>query len=81
MAEIETVKIAAYIAAGICMGLGTIGPALAQGYIGGKACESISKRPESYNLIMRALLLGLVTVETSAIYALLVALILLFIKS
>jgi F-type H+-transporting ATPase subunit c len=81
MADIETTKMAAYIAAGVCMGLGAIGPALGQGFIGGKACESISKRPENYNLIMRALFLSLVLVETCAIYVFLVALILLFLKS
>ncbi len=72
----ESVKIAAYLAAGICMGLGTLGPALGQGFVGGKACESISKRPENAGLIMRAMFTALIMVETSAIYALLIALLL-----
>ncbi len=71
-------RVAAYIAAGLCMGIGAIGPALGQGFIGGKACESIGKRPESAGIITRTMVIALVFVESSAIYALLVALILLF---
>lgn len=72
----ESVKVAAYIAAGICMGIGTIGPALGQGFVGGKACESIGKRPENAGIIMRAMFIALIIVETVAIYALLIALLL-----
>ena len=75
---INWVKVAAYISAGICMGLGAIGPALGQGFIGGKACESIGKQPESAGLITRTMIVALAFVESSAIYALLIALILLF---
>ena len=75
---VNWVKVAAYVAAGICMGLGAIGPALGQGFIGGKACESIGKQPESAGLITRTMIVALAFVESSAIYALLIALILLF---
>ena len=72
------VKLAAYISAGICMGLGSIGPALGQGFIGGKACESIGKKAESANIVTRTMIVALAFVESSAIYALLISLILLF---
>ena len=71
-------KVAAYTAAGFCMGVGAIGPALGQGFIGGKACEGIGKQPESAGLITRTMIVALAFVESSAIYALLVSLILLF---
>jgi len=71
-------KVAAYIAAGFCMGVGAIGPALGQGFIGGKACEGIGKQPESAGLITRTMIVALAFVESSAIYALLISLILLF---
>lgn len=74
--DIESTKVAAYIAAGICMGLGTIGPALGQGFIGGKACESIGKRPEHAGVIQRGMFMSLLMVETSAIYALLISIVL-----
>lgn len=75
---VNWVKVAAYVAAGICMGIGAIGPALGQGFIGGKACESMGKQPESAGLITRTMIVALAFVESSAIYALLIALILLF---
>ena len=76
--SVNWVKVAAYIAAGICMGMGSIGPALGQGFIGGKACESIGKKTESAGVVTRTMVVALAFVESSAIYALLVALILLF---
>lgn len=77
-ADIEWVKVAAYISAGICMGIGTLGPSLGQGFIGGKACESIGKKPENSNIIIRTMVVALAFVESTAIYALLVSLILMF---
>jgi F-type H+-transporting ATPase subunit c len=76
---INWVKVAACIAAGFCMGIGAIGPSLGQGFVGGKACESIGKRPESAGLITRTMVVALAFVESSSIYALLIALVLLFI--
>lgn len=73
MADIESSRTAAYLAAGICMGVGTLGPALGLGFIGGKACESIGKRPESYSSIFRTMAVALAFVESTAIYALIVA--------
>ena len=78
MADIEFSKMAAYIAAGACMGIGTFGPALGLGFIGGKACESIGKKPESAGMIMRTMMLALVFVESTAVYCLLISLVLLF---
>ncbi|MBU4269664.1 ATP synthase F0 subunit C [Candidatus Dependentiae bacterium] len=76
---VDWVKVAACIAAGICMGIGSIGPSLGQGFIGGKACESIGKKPESAGLITRTMVVALAFAESSAIYALLIALVLLFV--
>ena len=78
MADLEFSRTAAYIAAGACMGFGTLGPALGLGFIGGKACESIGKKPESAGAITRTMMVALAFAEATAIYALLVSLILLF---
>lgn len=72
-------KVAAFIAAGVCMGIGGLGPALGQGFIAGKACESIGKRPEAGGLIVRTMVLGMAITETAVIFALLTSLILLFV--
>jgi len=66
-------KAAAFIGAAIAMGLGSIGPALGQGFIGMKACESIAKCPEKAGELRTTMLLAMGLVETSAIYALLIA--------
>jgi len=72
------VKAAAFIGAAICMGIGTIGPALGQGFIGMKSCENIGKYPENADKIRMTMILALAITETSAIYALLVAILLIF---
>jgi len=76
---VNWVKVAACVAAGVCMGKGSIGPSLGQGFIGGKACESIGKKPESAGIITRTMVVALAFAESSAIYSLLVALVLMFI--
>jgi F-type H+-transporting ATPase subunit c len=76
---INWVKVAAFIAAGVCMGFGGLGPSLGQGFIAGKACENIGKKPEASASILRTMVLGMAITETATIFALLVSLILLFI--
>jgi len=78
MADIEWAKVAAYVAAGACMGFGTLGPAIGQGLIGSKACESIGKKPECAGLVLRTMVVAIAFVESTAIYALVVSLVLLF---
>ncbi|TET33959.1 ATP synthase F0 subunit C [Candidatus Dependentiae bacterium] len=67
------VKAAAFLGAAITMGIGTIGPALGQGFIGMKACESIGKYPESSGKVRTAMMISMGLVETEAIYALIIA--------
>jgi F-type H+-transporting ATPase subunit c len=66
-------KAFAYIGAAIAMGIGSIGPAIGQGLIGMKACENIGKYPEHSGKIRNAMILAMALVETSAIYAAMVA--------
>ena len=72
------VRVAAYIGAAIVMGIGTIGPALGQGFIGSRACDNIGKYPENAGTIRTVMLLGMGIIETSAIYAFVVAILLIF---
>ena len=74
------VKAAAYLGAAIAMGLGTIGPALGQGFIGMKACENIGKYPENADQIRTTMLIAMGLTETSAIYALIISLLLIFLN-
>ena len=68
-----------YLAIGIVMGLGTLGPALAIGMIASKAAESIGRNPEATPKIQTAMVLALAFAEAIAIYGLVVALILKFV--
>lgn len=72
------VKVAAFIGAAITMAIGTIGPAIGQGMVGTKACEMIGKNPENASKIRTAMLISMTLIETSAIYALLISLLLIF---
>ena len=72
----EYIKIAAYLGAAFTMAIGTVGPAIGQGMIGTKACEMVGKNPDSSSKIQTIFFLAMVFVETSAIYAFVVALML-----
>ncbi|HBS48062.1 TPA: ATP synthase F0 subunit C [Candidatus Dependentiae bacterium] len=73
---INWVRVAALLGAGLCMGLGALGPALGQGFVGAKACESIAKKPESAGLIMRTMLVAIGIIESAAIYCFVIAILL-----
>jgi len=51
---------------------------IGQGNIAGKAIESIARQPEARGTITSTMFIGLAMVETSGIYGLLIAIILLF---
>ena len=65
---------ARYIAKGICT-LSMLGSALGEGYLIGKALEAIGRNPEASGRIFPMMILGAALAETSAIYALIIALI------
>jgi F-type H+-transporting ATPase subunit c len=71
-------KVAKYIGAAFAIGLGTFGPTYAQGLIGSRGCESIGKYPEVSNRIQTAMFTGLAMVETSALFAFIIAILLIF---
>lgn len=80
MEGIVIAKAAAYIGAAITMGIGSVGPAIGQGMIGMKACENIGKYPESSGQIRTTMVLAMAIVESSAIYALIIAGALIFLQ-
>lgn len=70
---------ASAIAAGLAMIAG-IGPGVGQGYAAGKAAELVSQRPQLQSQIVRTMLVGQAVAQTTGIYSLVVALILLFVR-
>lgn len=65
------------LAAGIAMIAG-IGPGIGQGYAAGKGAEAVGQNPKDKGSITMVMLLGAAVAETSGIFSLVVALILLF---
>ncbi len=61
------------LAKALAIGIGSIAPALAIGFIGMKAMESIGRNPEAAGKIFVPMLLGMAFAEAIAIYALIIA--------
>jgi len=66
--------------AGLCIGLGAIGAALGEGYTAGLANKAISIRPEKGGDIAKSMLIGQAMAESAAIFALVIAVLLLFVS-
>ena len=77
--ETAIIKAACAIGAGLCMGIGAIGPALGEGNAVGKALEGMARQPEMANILRTNMILGCAITESTGIYSLVVALVLLFI--
>ncbi len=77
--EEAIVKAAALLGAGIAMGFGAIGPGVGEGYAAGKACEGIARRPEQVGLLTSRMLIGQAVSESTGIYSLVIAIILIFV--
>lgn len=73
------IQAGAFIGAGICMGFGAIGPGVGEGFAAGKACEAIGRAPEHAGLLTRTMLIGQAVAESTGIYSLVVALLMLFV--
>ncbi|APX22361.1 MAG: ATP synthase F0 subunit C [Rhodobacteraceae bacterium] len=74
-ALIETVSI---LAAAIGVSFGAMGPALAEGRAVAAAMDAIARQPEAAGTLSRTLFVGLAMIETTAIYTLVIALLVLF---
>ena len=75
MLDVATAKL---IATALAVGLGMIGPGIGIGLIGSKAVEAIGRNPEAESNIRNMMIFGIVFAEAIALYALLIALIILF---
>jgi len=70
-------KTAAILAMGIAVGLGAVGPGIGMGLAVASYMDSVTRQPETENKIKPFLFIGLGLMEALAIYALVIALILL----
>ena len=73
------VNAAKVLGAGLCMGLGAIGPAIGEGNAVGKALEAMARQPEMAGTLRTNMILGCAIAETTGIYSLLIAFLILFV--
>lgn len=67
------------LGAGLCMGLGAIGPAIGEGNAVGKALEGMARQPEATGNLRTNMILGCAITETTGIYSLVLALLIMFV--
>lgn len=76
---LNNVESAKVIAAALSIGLGAIGAGIGIGILASKAMEAIGRNPEAEAKIKTNMILAIAFTEAIAIYALVVALIILFV--
>ncbi len=76
---LNNVESAKVIAAGLAIGLGAIGPGIGIGILAAKAMEAIGRNPEAEAKIKTNMILAIAFTEAIAIYALVIALIIIFV--
>ncbi len=76
--EHAIIKAACAIGAGLCMGLGAIGPGIGEGNTVGKALEGMARQPETASTLRTNMILGCAITETTGIYSLLISFLILF---
>jgi F-type H+-transporting ATPase subunit c len=66
------------LGAGLCMGIGAIGPALGEGNAVSRALEGMARQPEAADNLRVNMILGCAITESTGIYALVTAILILF---
>jgi|TARA_B110000438_G_C15789364_1_gene639897 F-type H+-transporting ATPase subunit c len=68
-----------YLAAGIAIAIGSLGPGIGIGMLAGKALEAIGRNPEAGSMIQTNMILAIAFAEALGIYALVVAILIGFV--
>lgn len=78
MDNLGWIAVASIFSSSLCIGIGAIGPALGEGRALAQALAAIAQQPDEANTLTRTLFVGLAMVESTAIYAFVVSMILIF---
>jgi F-type H+-transporting ATPase subunit c len=78
MNSIDIIGAVSIITAGITIAIGSVGPAIGEGMALARALGAIAQQPDEANTITRTLFVGLAMVESTAIYCLVISVILIF---
>ena len=76
--EHAIIKAACAIGAGLCMGIGAIGPGVGEGNAVAHALDGMARQPEVTGTLRTTMILGCAIAETTGIYSLLIAFLILF---
>ena len=61
------------IGAGVCMGIGAIGPGVGEGNVGAHAMDAMARQPEMVGTITIRMIIADAIAESTGIYSLLIA--------
>jgi len=79
MPQVEIIRIVAVVSSALCVGLGAIGPSFGIGIIGAKGLQGISENKKQEGNILKTMLIAMAIAETTAVYALVISVLLLFV--
>ncbi len=74
----KTIVLAASAIGAGCAMIAGLGPGIGEGYTAGKAVEAVARQPEAKGNIISTMILGQAVAESTGIYSLVIALILLY---
>ena len=74
----KTIVLAASAVGAGCAMIAGLGPGIGEGYAAGKAVEAVARQPEAKGDIISTMILGQAISESTGIYSLVVAMILLY---
>ena len=77
--EGNIVEAAKAIGAALCMGIGSIAPALGEGNAVAHALDGMARQPEAAGLLKTNMILGCAITESTGIYSLVISLLILFV--
>lgn len=77
--EMNIIGFSKTFAAAIAVGLGGIGPGIGCGIVGETSCLATATRPQNDALMLRTMLIGQAVSQSTAIYALIISLVILFV--
>ncbi len=80
MDAVGLIGAASILAAGLCMAIGSIGSAIGEGHAAASALRAMAQQPDEEKKIRATLLMAMAIIESTAIYALVITFIILFVN-
>lgn len=78
METVQLIGMISVLAAGLCIGIGSIGSAIGEGMAAAAALNALAQQPDQGGTITRTLFVAMAMIESTAIYAFVVSMILIF---